>query len=215
MAIEDFRTAFKAASSPLKQNPRDIERLIDISGCNSDGGPKGRIFFRYYHQFDNNETRDIQEPIIIEKPIIYISKRGGYANVFLDFRSRNDMDLRVLWDLLQDYIRPENSVSYLPEELASGAYETPEGMKPVYFPVLELALSPIGKESEYIIIGYNPAFFTLAPIEPRSEPCVVQFTFDEENFFVFNDLKPVDYSGIQAEVLAELELEMNGHYPKR
>ena len=65
-----------------------------------------------------------------------------------------------------------------------------------------------------MIMGINPAFYTLAPSEPRCEPCVVQFTFDEENFFVFNELKPVDYSAIQKEVLAELEMEENGQYPK-
>jgi len=215
MGYQDSRPSAEASSAPKQQHPRDTERIIDISGTTPEGNPKGRIFLRYYHQYDNNVTRDVQEPLIIEKPVISISKRAGYANVYLDFGSRNDMSLRVLWDLLMDYNRPENSVSYLPEELEAGEYDTPEGKKPVYFPVLELALSPIGKESEYMIIGLNPAFFTLAPSEPKAEPCVVQFTFDEENFFVFNDLKPVDYSAVQAEVLAELEMELNGQYPQR
>lgn len=207
MGHQDFHGGAEASTPSQKMHPRDVERFIDISGATPEGRPKGRILLRYYHQYDLNETRDVQEPLTIEKPIISVFKRAGYANVYLDFGSRYDRDLRVLWDLLTEYCKPENSVSYLPEELEAGEYDTPAGKKPVYFPVLELALSPIGKEAEYMFIGYNPAFFTLQPSNPTSEPCVVQFTFDEENFFVFNDLKPIDYSAIQAEVLAELEME--------
>lgn len=94
--------------------------------------------------------------LTIDKPIINIFKHAGFVNVFLDFGSRDDMDLRVIWDVLTEYSRPANSVSYLPEELESGFYNTEDGPKMVYFPVLSLALSPIGREDSYMVHGYAP-----------------------------------------------------------
>lgn len=192
--------------------PRDVERIVDISGPTVDGRTKAHVLLHYYDQYSDGTIKDIQI-MSIDKPIVNIFKHSGFVNVYLDFGSRFDHDLKVMYDLLTEYKKPSNSVSYLPEELESGYYETPEGPKMVYFPVLNLALSPIGKEDVYMIHGYNPAFFTLAPSQIHGDVCVIQFTFMEETFSVVNELKRVDPHQIQHEVMQELEAEQRGYAP--
>ena len=191
--------------------PRDVERLVAISGATPAGRPKAHVLLNYYLQYSDGSTKEIQM-LTMDKPIVNIFKHAGFVNVFLDFGSRMDMDLRMMWDTLTEYSRPTNSVSYLPEELEAGYYETPEGPQMVYFPVLDLALSPIGKEDAFMVHSYNPAFFTLAPNAPDGDACVIQFTFLEETFAVVDDLAPVDHAHIQSEIQEELEAEKRGYY---
>lgn len=195
-------------------HPNDVERFIAISGTTAQGRPKAHVLLNYYEQYSDGSTKEIQM-LSMDKPIVSIFKHAGFVNVYLDFGSRTDMDLRVMWELLSEYKRPANSVSYLPEELESGFYETPEGPKMVYFPVLDLVLSPIGQEDSFMIHGYNPAFFTLAPNNTFSEACVVQFTFQEDTFTVVNELDRLDPSRINSEIAEELEAEKRGYAPSR
>lgn len=190
--------------------PRDVERLIDISGSVGSGRPKAHMFLRHYVQYFDGSTRDI-ETAPIDKPIVNIFQHAGFVNVYLDFGRQSDMDLKVVWDIIQAFTDVRNSVSYLPEELQSGVYMTESGPKMVYYPVLELILSPIGREDEYAIHGYNPAFVTLAPNGPNGEICVLQLTFPEETFSVVNHPYEMDPSRIQAEIKEELEAEERGH----
>ena len=191
--------------------PRDVERLIDISGSVGAGRPKAHMFLRHYVQYFDGSTRDI-EAAPIDKPIVNIFQHAGFVNVFLDFGRQSDMDLKIVWDIIHAFTDVRNSVSYLPEELASGEYQTEAGPQMVYYPVLELILSPIGREDEYAIHGYNPAFVTLAPNGPNGEICVLQLTFHEDTFSVVNHPYELDPSRIQAEIEEELEAEKRGHY---
>lgn len=193
---------------------KDVERFIAISGSTPSGRPKAHVLLNYYEQYSDGTTKDIQI-LTMDKPIIEIFKHAGFVNVFLDFGNRADMDLRMLWDIVDEYKRPSNSVSYLPEEVDAGFYETPEGPKMVYFPVLDLALSPIGEEDSYMIHGYNPAFVTLAPSNSFGEPCVVQFTFMEETFTVVDELERLDPEKLQSEISEELEAERRSHATAR
>lgn len=191
--------------------PRDVERFVAISGTNPAGRPKAHVLLNYYLQYSDGSTKEIHM-LTMDKPIVNIFKHAGFVNVYLDFGSRADMDLRMMWDTLSEYSSPSNSVSYLPEELEAGYYETPEGPQMVFFPVLDLAISPIGKEDSFMIHGYNPAFFTLAPNSPNGDACVIQFTFMEETFTVVEDLSPVDHEHIQSEIHEELEAEKRGYH---
>lgn len=187
-------------------HPRDVDRIVAISGSTGDGRPKAHVLLNYYEQYSDGTKKEIQT-MTMDKPIVNIFKNAGFVHVYLDFGSRNDMDLRAMWSLLVEFSRPANSVSYLPEELESGYYETPEGPQMVFFPVLDLAISPIGSEDSFMLLGYNPAFFTLAPNNPMGEPCVIQFTFMEETFAVVNELDRVDPNQIQMEIMEEFEKE--------
>jgi len=78
----------------------------------------------------------------------------------------------------------------------------------IFYPMLELAISPVQKETEFMILGMNPLTFTLAPNNPKSrEACVLQFTFAEEWFHVSENLN-VDLYEIHQEVMNEIEAEM-------
>ena len=187
-----------------RQFPRDTERFVDISGPGVAGHPKAHVLFRQYEQYSDG-TEVERQVLSFDKPILNVFKHAGYVNVYLDFGSIDDIDLRMVWGMLSDYSRAEQSVSYLPEELESGKYIDMDGEERlVYFPVIDLVISPIGRESEYQLHGYNPIFFTLGPKDLRGEACVLQLTFNEEWFVVINDLEPVDYNLIHHEILQEL-----------
>lgn len=197
----------------VSEYPGDVERIVAISGPNQDGRPKAHVLITWLEQFSDGTSNEVQS-LTMDKPIINIFKHAGYVNVYLDFGSSRDMDLRVLWDMLSEFTAPGNSVSYLPEELEEGYYETPDGKKMCYFPFLDLFLSPIGEEEVYGIRAYNPVFFTLAPSSPTSaEACVLQLTFDEETFAVINDINQVDREGLQSEIMEEMDAVQKGYTP--
>ena len=183
---------------------RDSERFDDISGVGQYKRPKAHVLIRHYHQYSDGTYMDI-ESLTYDKPIISVFRHPGYVNICMDFGSVNDVDLKTTWDLLSRYSSPANNVSYLPDELESGIYTVKGIQRKVYFPLLEVVLSPIGKESEYEIHALNPAFFTLSTNSPLSfEPCVLQFTFDESWTTVINDLEYVDLTQLREEVMREI-----------
>lgn len=188
---------------------RDRDYFEDISGTGIGGRPKAHVVLRYYHKY-MDETFDDLEVLSFDKPIVRVFKHAGFVNVFLDFGRREDIDLRMSWRLLEDYSSPINSVDYLPEEIESGYYEDALGRHKVYIPLIELVLSPIGKEDKYELQGYNPVFFSLSPSGPDyPEPCVLQLTFMDHSFSVFNLLEQLDIHELENEVMMEIAEEMN------
>ena len=189
---------------------RDVERFVDISGAFPGSRPKAHVLIRCFDQFSNGEMRGQQE-ISFDKPLLNIFAHAGWTNLYMDFGSSDDMDLRMVWTLLTDYSDTAKSVRYTDAELDSGFYYDKDGEKQlVHFPMLHVVLSPIGKEDQYQMQGFNPVSFTLGPNEIKGEPCVLQFTFTEDTFVVVNDLKPVDMSEIYHEVAEEEEAEAHG-----
>lgn len=183
-------------------------RYVDISGVAPGNRPKAHVMFRYYEQYSDGSTRDIQV-ISIDKPIVSVFKHPGFVNVLLDFHQRTDMDLRMVWSMLTDYSNPINSIDYLPEELESGFYEENGEKKMVFFPLLELTLSPIGRENEFQMHGVNPAFFSLSSNSPvEIEPCVLQLTFPESWFIVDEELGHIDLNEMKRDIMDELSAEM-------
>lgn len=181
--------------------------LTDISGPNAGNRPKAHVVLRYFEQYHDGSTRDI-DVLTINKPILTVFQHAGYTNVMMNFHNRTDMDLRMFWGLLSDYFKPSNSIDYLPEELESGYYTVNGKKEMVHFPMIELIISPIGRESEYEMHGLNPAFFTLAPESPMNpEPCVLQLTFDSSWFHIIDNLEPLDISQLRSEILHEMEQE--------
>lgn len=185
---------------------RDIFYFNDISGLNAAGHTKAIINLRWYEKNSDGTETDIRE-ITVQKPVVYIMKRPGYINLFLNFMRRIDVDLQNCWDLITDYFNPTNSVSYTEEEYESGLVSGNDGTEDrlVYFPLLEVRLSPIGKEMEYIVIGVNPASVSLAAPSPAGEPCVLQMVFEEDFFIVETELDQLDIEQMQREIIAELQ----------
>ena len=170
-------------------HPRAKERYIQVSGPDQYGRPKTHVMFTYCERYSDGSTSILQELAISLKPIVSVFRHAGYVNVTLDFQRREDMDLAMAWNLLEDYQRPVNSVDWLPEELETGFYEDEAGKQHmIYVPMLEMTISLKGKETEFALTGLNPAFFTLQPSGPKGDPCVLQLTFQEDWFFVTEDL---------------------------
>lgn len=197
--------------------PNDNQRVIpprleaqyfaDISGENEFGRPKARFMMRYYISYSDG-TEDEIENLVIEKPIFSIFKHAGFVNVRMDFEQSIDQDLRDVWEMLEEYSQPINSVSYLPEEIESGYYTDSTGEHLVFFPMIDLTISPIGKEKDYVMLGINPAFYTLQPRDPSGVPCVIQLTFPED-WFVVTESPTLDVDDIQREVVQELGIDPN------
>lgn len=180
-----------------------------ISGTAPSNRPKAHVVLRHFEQYHDGKSREI-DGLTIDKPIVTVFEHAGYVNVLLNFRRRTDMDLRMFWNLLSRYFNPMNSVSYLPEELESGFYMSNGKQKRVYFPMIELILSPIGKEGDFELHGLNPLFFNLGPADPSSEePCVLQLTFDAGWFHVLDNLEPLDIGQLREEILHEMENKMS------
>ena len=178
----------------------DVQRIIDISGTGQDKKTKAHVILRHVDTYSDGTTKEIDSAVII-KPVVYVFKQAGYVTVRLDFGDPRDHDLWLFWQILERYSRPENSVSYLPEEIASGVYIDNEKRKRlVYYPTIHLTLSPIGKETDYQMVGFNPIFYTLQPQAPNGKPTVLQFTFPEEWFLIVDKLDPIDMEAMYQEV---------------
>ncbi len=191
--------------------------FVDISGQDESGKPKAHVALNFSLRFNDGSSIEEQELVIPQKPVVSVFKHAGFVNVHLDFLTHLDNDLNLAWKLLTDYSDPENSVDWTEEELESGYYmgvDDKEHM--IYFPMLELVLSPIDKETEYIMHGLNPAFFTLQPNDPKGSPCVLQFVFPEEWFFINDEIDPINESALHEELEAEFDEGLYGPgYPNR
>lgn len=185
---------------------REEALFADISGENNFGRPKARIMLRYYTLYSDG-TEEEHQALIVEKPILSVFKHAGFVNVRMDFRQVIDQDLLEIWEMLESYSDPMNSVSYSPEELDSGVYKGEDGKEYlVHFPTVDLTISPINNERAYAMTGINPAFYTLQPNRPAGPLSVLELTFQDDLFVITRDLQ-LDPDAIQHEALQELGVD--------
>ena len=180
----------------LSKSRLDLQRISEISGALPNGRPKAHVFLRYYLLFSNG-AEQVLDSAEITKPSVFVSKHAGYVDVRMDFGSARDQDLNYIWKILEEYSL--NSVSYTQEEIDKGFYFDGNKEQMVYYPTIDIALSPIGKETEYQMIAYNPIFYTLEPRNPESPPSILHFVFDEDFFVIVDDLN-VDEEELQKEI---------------
>ncbi len=194
--------------------PRDADRFKEISGADSSGRTKCEIFFRHYLQYSDGTTKEVEE-LHIRKPVINIFSAGGYVNVFLNFFRRTDEDLRMAWNLVTNYMNPANSAVFLPEEIEQGYYVSAEGNEElVYYPFLELAISPLGHEKEYMIHGYRPLLYCLVGESPEKDLTIMQLVFKDNLFIVNKEIGAIDRMAVQQEAIYEAQMEMAGELPE-
>ncbi len=204
--LDNHAGSFNGSNVIGKTPLRDIDFFNDISGTNGAGHSKATINLRWYEKNSDGTETEIRE-MVVQKPVVHIIKRPGYVNVFLDFSRRIDVDLNNAWTLISDYFSPLNSVSYTDEELESGIFNANDGRgdRMVYYPLLEVRMSPTGRETDYIIIGLNPVCANVTPKAVDGEPCVIQLAFDEAFFVVNSDLEPIDIEDIRRELIEEIQ----------
>jgi len=199
-------------SDSLASSFRAKKRYLEISGVDDRGHSKAHVMFTHLCQYSDGTQEIVDELVVSRKPIVHIFHHAGYVNVTLDFHSSQDADLAMVWQLLQHYSDPINSVDWLSDELESGFYTNEAGDQcPVFFPMLQLGLHAINREDEFGIIGMNPLFFTLCPNSPTStEACVLQLTFDENWFHVTEQeqIAKLDLQQLREEAAREIALEM-------
>ena len=197
-----------------KAPPRAAERYKEISGKDRSGRTKCELILRHYLHYSDGTTKDIEEVIHIRKPVVNIFSAAGWVNVFLDFGRRTDEDLRLVWNLLSNYMQSKNSVSYLPEEISQGYYIGEDGNENlVYFPMVELALSPLGHEMEYMIHGFRPLLYALVGASPEQDLTVLHLVFKDNLFVVDEQVGDLDLVAIQREAWNDAMIEFYGEFP--
>lgn len=189
-----------------KSFKRDIDFFRDISGTNAANRTKALVNIRWFEKNSDGTETDIRE-VTFQKPIVNILKGAGYTHLYLDFMRDIDVDLRNAWELLAAFYHPANSVSYTPEELEAGVFFNPLAGKEqlVYFPLVQVRISPLGKETEYLISGLNPLGYTLMPPQPGRQFCILDMIFVDEFFVVDSDIERVDMDALKAEAIDAIE----------
>lgn len=181
---------------------RDIDYFKDISGTTINGRTKAHVTLRWYEKNSDGSETPIRE-VSSQKAVVHIIKRPGYINLYLDFGRRIDVDLHNTFNVIQEFFNPLNSVSYTEEEYENGIFNDGTQDRLVYFPMLSVYLSPVGKETEYIIIGANPACAHLTCRDVSGEPCVIVMTF-EEGWFIVDTPDQIDMNELQREVMESM-----------
>ena len=190
---------------------RELEYIIDISGENAQKKSKAHTFIKYYELFPIDGTERVLMELEFTKPVVKVMHQLGYYHVFLDFGSANDMDLRMTYDLVNRFQKPENSVHWLQEEIDSGLYTDADGkQRKIYYPLISLSLIPIGKETLYQMHGFNPLLFDLTAGDIKGTPSVMHFVFDENTFEILDKKIEFSMNEVRLEAEEELQRELEG-----
>ena len=193
------------------QQKRALEYIIDISGANAQNKSKAHTFIKSYELFPVDGTERVLAELNFTKPVVKVFHQLGYYHVFLDFGSPNDMDLRMTYETISRFSRPENSVSWLADEIESGLYTDEAGItRKIYYPLISITLIPIGKETEYQMTGFNPILFDLTAGDMKGTPSVMHLVFDENTFEITDKKIEFSMNEIRQEAEEELEKELEG-----
>lgn len=186
---------------------RDIDFFNDISGTNAAGRTKAIVSLRWFEKNSDNTETEIREIPMLQKPIVQISKHLGYVKLYLDFGRRIDVDFNNMYNMIMDFFSPLNSVSYTMEELETGVFNNGDGTpdRLVYYPLLQIMLSPIGKETDYLIMGMNPFYFGVCPRDLSGEPTMIQMVFEDHWFVVDSKIDKIDVEEMKREVIEEIQ----------
>lgn len=192
---------------------RELDYILEISGANAQKKSKAHTFIKSYLLYPYDGSERLLAELNFTKPIVKVFHQLGYYHVFLDFGSPNDMDLRMTYDTIARFSSPENSVSWLPEEVESGLYVDEDGKeRKVYYPMISITLIPIGKETEYQMTGFNPILFDLTAGDIKGTPSVMHFVFDENTFAITDEKIEFSMSEVRQEAEEELEQELSGKH---
>lgn len=207
------KTLNELIAESKKRDLKILEYIKDISGPNAQGKGKAHVFIDYYEQNGDGTLGRTIEKLEFDKPIVsifYDEKKRKY-HVLLDFLHPGDMDLQMTFRVIERFKKPENSILWLPVEEENGYYKDEKGLlRKIYYPMLSMTLVPIGKETRYQMVGFNPDPPGLAPGADNGYPTIVHFIFDEDTFEITD--KEIEFSMKELQEEAEAELELEGEY---
>ncbi len=186
---------------------RDQERYMEISGPDRSGHTKGRLFMRHYLQYSDGTTKEIEELEMV-KPIINIFSAGGYVNLFLEFKSRTDVDLAKAFACIQRYFDTSNGVTFTEDEMTQGFYTNEVGEdEQVFTPVLEISISPLGHEFEYMIHGFRPLLYAMVGREPENDLNILELVFKDKLFLIDDNIGTIDHQAIRLDLMDDILFE--------
>ncbi len=141
------------------------ELISEMSGLDEGNMPKS--FVGIFHEIWNKEgvARQISENTFY-KPDVELFLHLKYLQIDFKFKSPTDQDLAVMWRVLENYCKPENS----------GDSETEE------YPLLTINIAPKNYNGKYYLLASNPIIHTLQPNTVNSEPTVIRMVFADEDF---------------------------------
>lgn len=144
------------------------ELIKEISGVDEANMPKS--FVGIFHEVWNAEgmSRQISENTFY-KPEVELFLHMKYLQIDFKFKSPNDQDLAIMWRILEDYCKSENS----------GDNENGE------YPLLTINIVPKKYNGKYYLLASNPIIHTLQPNTVKSEPTVIRMVFADEDFSFF------------------------------
>lgn len=142
--------------------------IKDISGVDEMNMPKS--FVGIYHEIWNSEgkTQQVSENTFY-KPDVEIFLHLKYLQIDFKFKSSTDQDLAVMWRVLENYCKSENS----------GDSENGE------YPLLTVNIVPKKYNGKYYLLATNPIIHTLQPNTVNSEPTVIRMVFADGDFTFF------------------------------
>lgn len=144
-------------------NEKDL--IKEISGVDEMNMPKS--FVGVFHEIWNadGQSQKVSENTFY-KPEVEIFLHLKYLQIDLKFKSPADQDLAMMWNLLENYCKAENSC-----DSESGEY-----------PLLVVNIAPKKYNGKYYLLATNPIIHTLQPNTVNSEPTVIRMVFSDEDF---------------------------------
>lgn len=184
-------------------HPRRKERFMEVSGTDARGRVKATVILRHYLRYADGTERDIQV-LTFAKPILNLFEGYGFLCIDMDFLQPYDEDLKVAFYMMDNFFNARNAACYLPEELERGTFEGINGEEPIYYPMMEAIISPIGRETEFQIHAFNILHFCLGPSCINGRPTVLKLLSSNDYLIISDHLNPVDYEKIGKEVEDDL-----------
>lgn len=170
------------------------ELILAASGEGEHGRTKAAIGM-FWEIWGADGSVKSKEEISLEKPVLNIFRHGGYVQVDLKFKTKNDIDLRMLWSMLEKFCNASNSVEDEAEEI----------------PALTLSIYPLEFDGEYYMLAINPIFHTLQPNGPAGDPTVIRLVYAEEDF-LFYEMDKDSAENMAADVKKEIDGEDQADY---
>ena len=120
----------------------------------------------FYEKVDLEGNATIISEIDVDRPIINIFKGNKRVQVDIVYAMKNDIDLRMMNDLLVRAFSAENSI----DDTATSV------------PLVTLSIIPRELEGQFFILCSDPIVWCLTAQDPRGEIDTLRFVFDEEDF---------------------------------